>query len=47
MLLGHDLIHRFAKERFEVFLTGQLAIYSGCGVLLPLGLYKWVLRSPW
>jgi signal transduction histidine kinase len=47
VLLGHDLIHRFAKERFEVFLTGQLAIYSGCGVLLPLGLYKWVLRSPW
>ena len=24
-----------------------LALYSGCGVLLPLGLYKWVLRSPW
>jgi signal transduction histidine kinase len=47
VLLGHDLIHRFAKERFEVFLTGLLAMYSGCGVLLPLGLYKWVLRSPW
>ena len=46
MLLGHDLFHRFANKRFELFLTG-LAMYSGCGVLLPLGLYKWVLRSPW
>ncbi len=46
MLFGRDLIHRFAKERFGLFVTA-LAIYSGCGVLLPLGLYKWVLRSPW
>ena len=46
-LLGHDLIHRFAKNRFELFLTFWLAMYSGVGVLVPLGLYKWVLRSPW
>ena len=47
MLLGHDLINRFAKRRIELFLTVLLAMYSGGGVLLPLGLYKWVLRSPW
>ncbi|MBV8349784.1 MAG: sensor histidine kinase, partial [Mycolicibacterium sp.] len=47
VVLGHDLIDRFAKERFQLFLTGLLAMYSGCGVLLPLGVYKWVLRSPW
>jgi signal transduction histidine kinase len=46
VLLGRDVFHRFAKERFGLFLT-VLARYSGCGVLLPLGLYKWVLRSPW
>ena len=45
--LGQDLIHRFAKKRFELFLTAGLAMYTGDGVLLPLGLYKWVLRSPW
>jgi signal transduction histidine kinase len=47
VLLGHDVIYTFAKERFQLFLTGHLCLYSGCGVLLPLGLYKWVLRSPW
>ena len=47
MLLGHDLIHCSAKKRFEVFLYSGLALYSGFGVLVPLGLYKWVLRSPW
>ena len=46
MRLGHDLIHGFAKEPFGLFRTA-LAIYSGCGVLLPLGLYTWVLGSPW
>ena len=45
--LGHDLIHSSAKKRFEVFLYSALALYSGFGVLVPLGLYKWVLRSPW
>jgi signal transduction histidine kinase len=47
LLLGHDLTHSSAKKRFEVFMYGGLALYSGFGVLLPLGLYKWVLRSPW
>jgi signal transduction histidine kinase len=46
-LLGHDLIHRFARERFQLFLTRQLAMYFGAGVLLPLWAYEWVLRSPW
>jgi len=47
VVLGHDLIQRFSKERFQLFLTGLMAMYSGAGVLLPLGVYKWVLRSPW
>ena len=47
MLLGHDLIHRFANKRVELFLTALLAVCSGVGVLVPLGLYKWVVRSPW
>jgi signal transduction histidine kinase len=46
-LLGHDLIHRFAAERFQLFLTGHLAMFFGAGILLPLWEYKWVLRSPW
>ena len=44
--LGHDLIHRLAAERFQLFLSGLLAGYSGCG-LIPLWEYIWVLRSPW
>ena len=47
MRLGYDLVHRHAKERFQLFLTTFLAMYSGPGVLMPLGLYKWVVRSPW
>ena len=34
-------------ERFELFLTGHLALYVGAGILLPLWEYIWVLRSPW
>jgi len=46
-LLGHDLIHRFRAERFQLFLGyGYLAMYAGCG-LIPLWEYIWVLRSPW
>jgi signal transduction histidine kinase len=45
--LGHDLIHRFKKERFQLFLTGQLAMYFGAGIVLPLWQYAWVDRSPW
>ena len=47
MLFGHDLIHRFAKKPVELFLIVLLAWCSGVGVLVPLGLYKWVVRSPW
>jgi signal transduction histidine kinase len=46
-LLGHDLIHRFAAERFQLFLTGYLAMYFGTGIVLPLWEYLYVLRSPW
>ena len=28
ILLGHDLIHRFRAERFELFLTGHLALWA-------------------
>ncbi len=45
--LGHDLIHRFTAERFQLFLTGYLAMYFGAGVLLPLWEHQYVLRSPW
>ena len=38
-LLGHDLIHRFTAERFQLFLAGYLAMYFGAGVLLPLWEY--------
>ena len=47
VLIGHDLIDCSAKKRFEVFLYSSLPLYSGLGMLVPLGLYKWVLRSPW
>jgi signal transduction histidine kinase len=47
VLIGHDLINCSAKKRFEVFLYSSLPLYFGFGVLVPLGLYKWVLRSPW
>jgi len=46
-LLGHDLIHRFIAERFQLFLAGYLAMYLGTGVVLPLWEYQFVLRSPW
>jgi len=45
--LGYDLVHRHAKERFQLFLATLLAMYFVVGVLMELGMYKWVLRSPW
>ena len=45
--LGHDLIHRFRAERFEVFLGGHLALWASAAIVLPLWEYTWVLRSPW
>ena len=44
--LGHDLIHRLQAERFELFLSGHLALWAGAGILLPLWEYFWLLRSP-
>jgi signal transduction histidine kinase len=46
-LLGHDLVHRFTAERFQLFLAGHLALYFGVGVVLPLWQYLNFLRSPW
>lgn len=46
-LLPHDLVNRFTVERFQLFLSGHLAMYGGAGVLLPLWEYVWVLRSAW
>jgi signal transduction histidine kinase len=46
-LLGHDLIHRFMTERFQLFLAGHLAMYFGAGVLVPLWEYQFVMRSSW
>jgi signal transduction histidine kinase len=43
---GADHVRRYAKQRLGLLLSA-LAIYSVCGILLPLGLYTWVLRSPW
>ncbi|HVQ49531.1 MAG TPA: sensor histidine kinase [Mycobacterium sp.] len=45
--LGHDLIHRFRAERFQVFLTGHFALWASAAVVLPVMEYFWVLRSPW
>jgi signal transduction histidine kinase len=45
--LGYDLVHGRARERFQLFLSSLLAMYFGTGVLMELGAYKWVLRSPW
>jgi signal transduction histidine kinase len=46
-LLPHDLVNRFTVERFQLFLTGYLAMYGGAGVVMPLWEYLWVLRSAW
>lgn len=46
-VLGHDLINRFRAERFQLFLTGHLAMWASAGVVLPLLQYVWMLRSPW
>src|SRR5215204_1072624 len=44
--LGHDLMHRLRAERFELFLSGHLALWASAGILLPLWEYFWLLRSP-
>ena len=46
-LLGHNLVHRFTAERFQLFLAGHMAMYFGAGVVLPLWEYGFFLRSAW
>ena len=46
-LLGHDLIHRYRAERFQLFLGGHFAAWAGAGVVMPLIEYFWLFRSPW
>ena len=46
-LLGHDLIHRYRAERFQVFLTAHLGLWAAAAIVLPLIEYRWVLPSPW
>jgi signal transduction histidine kinase len=45
-VLGHDLINRFRAERYQLFLTGHLALWASAGMVL-LWEYVWILRSPW
>jgi signal transduction histidine kinase len=44
-LLGHDLIHRFRAERFELFLTFHLAMWAGFAIVMPLAEYRWLVPS--
>jgi signal transduction histidine kinase len=44
--LIHNVL-RLPKARLQVFLAAHLATYCFGGVLLPLGEYIWLLRSPW
>jgi signal transduction histidine kinase len=46
-LLGHDLIHRFTVERFQLFLAAYFAFYFGAGVVLSLWQYACFLKSGW
>ena len=45
-VLGHDLINRFRAERYQLFLTGHLALWASAGIVL-LWEYVWILQSPW
>lgn len=44
---GHDLIHRFRSERFEVLLAGHFGLWLGAGIVVPLWEYFYVFRSAW
>lgn len=46
-LLGHDLINRFRAERYELFLSGHLALWASAGVVLPLLEYVFWYRTPY
>ena len=46
-LLGHDLIHRFRAERYQLFLSGHFALWASAGVVLPLLEYVFWYRTPY
>ena len=46
-VFGHELINRFRTERYQIFLTGHMAMWAGGGIVLPLGEWLLILRSPW
>lgn len=46
-LLGHDLIHRFRAERYQVFLSGHFALWASAGVVLPFLEYVFWYRTPY
>jgi signal transduction histidine kinase len=46
-LLGHDLITRFRAERYELFLSGHLALWLSAGVVLPVLEYAFWYRTPY
>ena len=46
-LLGHDLINRLRAERYQLFLSGHLALWLSAGVVLPLLEYAFWYRTPY
>jgi signal transduction histidine kinase len=46
-LLGHDLINRYRAERFQLFLTGHIALWAGAAIAMPVWEYFWIFRSRW
>lgn len=46
-LLGHDLINRFRAERYQLFLSGHLALWASAGVVLPLLEYAFWYHRPY
>ena len=46
-MLGHDLIHRFRAERYQVFLSGHFALWASAAVVLPLLEYVFWYRTPY
>ncbi len=46
-VLGHDLINRYRAERFQLFLTGHIALWAAAAIVLPVWEYFWIFRSRW
>src|SRR5882757_5338504 len=46
-LLGHDLINRYRAERFQLFLTGHIALWAAAAIALPVLEYFWIFQSRW